>query len=103
MRHTLIVATIVSLLSFPAPSLAQTSVGEIFGRVTDDSGAVLPGVFVTLESPALIQPITTLTSARGTYQAPGLAIGSYTVRLASRVSPGSFARAFEWRRALARK
>ena len=80
MRHFLIVAMVISALVLPARSIAQTSVGEIFGKVTDESGAVLPGVLVTLESPALIQPVTTLTSARGTYQAPSLPAGAYRMR-----------------------
>jgi len=62
--------------------MAQSSVGEIFGKVVDESGAVLPGVAVTLESPALIQPLTTVTTSRGTYQAASLPIGTYRVRFA---------------------
>ncbi len=35
---------------------AQSQTGEIFGKVTDESGAVLPGVQVTITSPVLLQP-----------------------------------------------
>ena len=58
---------------------AQTQTGEIFGRVTDQSGAVMPGTTVTLTSPALLQPQSTFASASGSYRFPNLAIGVYTV------------------------
>ena len=32
---------------------AQNQTGEIFGKVTDESGAVLPGATVTITSPVL--------------------------------------------------
>jgi hypothetical protein len=80
MRRRLSVFAAVLMCSLPGISSAQSSVGEIFGKATDESGAVLPGVTVTLESSALIQPISTVTSSRGTYQAPGLPIGTYRVR-----------------------
>ena len=47
--------------------------GRITGIVTDNTGAVLPGVTVTVAGPALIQPQTTVTSADGTYRYPALA------------------------------
>jgi hypothetical protein len=80
MRRRLSIFAAVLMCSLPGISSAQSSVGEIFGKATDESGAVLPGVTVTLESSALIQPISTVTSSRGTYQAPGLPIGTYRVR-----------------------
>ncbi len=58
---------------------AQTQTGEIFGRVSDASGAVLPGAAVTLTGPALIQPQATTSAASGSYRFPNLAIGVYTV------------------------
>ena len=53
---------------------------QLYGRVTDSSGAVMPGVTVTLSSPVLLQPMTAVTSATGTYQFPGLGVGTYTVK-----------------------
>ena len=44
------------LLAGVVPALAQVSTGEIFGKATDGTGAVLPGVTVTLSGSALIQP-----------------------------------------------
>ena len=70
---------LVALLGGAAIGSAQQP-GQIFGRVTDTSGAVLPGVTVTLTSPVLLTAQTAVTSATGTYQFPQLPIGVYTVR-----------------------
>ena len=59
---------------------AQSQTGEIFGKVTDESGAVLPGVQVTLTSPVLLQPLSATTSETGSFQFPRLDIGTYTVK-----------------------
>jgi len=53
---------------------------QVFGKVTDVSGGVLPGVTVTLSSPALLEPRVALTSETGTYEFSGLPIGVYAVR-----------------------
>src|SRR3954467_11340454 len=59
---------------------AQTQGGQITGKVTDSSGAPLPGVTVTVTSSARLQPVSAVTSESGTYQFPGLGIGNYFVR-----------------------
>jgi Carboxypeptidase regulatory-like domain len=59
---------------------AQSQTGEIFGKVTDESGAVLPGVTVTITSPVLLQPLTATTSDTGTYQFPRLPVATYAVK-----------------------
>jgi carboxypeptidase family protein/TonB-dependent receptor-like protein len=59
---------------------AQEQTGEIFGKVTDASGGVLPGVTVTVAAPNLLQPLVAVTSETGTYQFPRLDIGTYSVR-----------------------
>ncbi len=61
------------------PASAQVNTGEIFGRVTDGTGAVLPGATVTITSPALIQSQVVATSATGGYRFPQVSIGTYTV------------------------
>ena len=68
------------LLVFEITSVfAQQQTGEIFGRVTDKSGAVLPGVTVNVQGPALIQSRVAVTSDTGTYRVPELPIGTYNV------------------------
>jgi hypothetical protein len=59
---------------------AQSQTGEIFGKVTDESGAVLPGVTVTITSSILLQPLTAITSDTGTFQFPRLDVGTYNVK-----------------------
>jgi hypothetical protein len=52
----------------------------VIGQVVDESGASLPGVTVTLRSPALQVPqITTVTDDRGEYRVTPLPIGTYTI------------------------
>lgn len=54
-----------------------SSTGSISGQVTDDSGAVLPGVTVTATSPAQIGSLTAVTSAEGMYRFPSVPPGEY--------------------------
>jgi hypothetical protein len=65
----------------PVPcAFGQINTGQITGRAVDASGAVLPGVVVTLTSPLLLQPETTVTAETGTFQFAGLQPGQYTLR-----------------------
>jgi hypothetical protein len=63
-----------------SPAAGQILSGEIHGRVTDRSGAVLPGVSVTVESPALIRPEVAVSTETGAFSFPRLPVGIYTVR-----------------------
>ena len=72
------VAAVMALL-FATTSFAQSQTGEIFGRLNDKSGAVLPGATVTVAGPALIQPRVVTTSETGSYRVPELPIGLYSV------------------------
>jgi hypothetical protein len=80
MRFKAIVLGMVALVATSSPTMAQQLTGEVYGRVTDASGAVLPGVTVTLSGPVLLQPLTAITSETGTYQFPRLSIGVYSVK-----------------------
>src|SRR5438477_5340610 len=74
---------VLALVAFFAASTlvtAQQQTGEIYGKATDTSGAVLPGVTVTLTAPNLLQPLTAVTSETGSYVFPRLEIGTYTVK-----------------------
>src|SRR5687768_6271072 len=75
--RTALVAALLALSS--VTSFAQQQTGEIFGRLVDKSGAVLPGATVTVAGPTLIQPRVVTTSESGTYRVPELPIGLYTV------------------------
>ena len=48
MRFKVVVLALVALFATSAIASAQSQTGEIFGKVTDGSGAVLPGVTVTV-------------------------------------------------------
>src|ERR1700745_2748762 len=80
MRFQVVVLALVALFATSAIAGAQSQTGSIFGKVTDSSGGVLPGVTVTFTGPVLLQPMTAVTSETGSYQFPRLEIGTYTVK-----------------------
>lgn len=53
--------------------------GAINGKVTDKTGAVLPGVSVTISSPSLMGTQSNVTDAQGLYRFPALPPGVYKV------------------------
>jgi hypothetical protein len=74
------VALVAALvLSSTLSTGAQELRGRITGVVSDNTGAVLPGVTVTVAGPALIQTQTTVTTSDGSYRYPALPPGVYTV------------------------
>jgi hypothetical protein len=74
------IAILAVLTVLAGTATAQVQTGEITGRVTDDTGAVLPGATVTLTSPALIQPQTATSSETGSFRFPLIPIGTYSLR-----------------------
>jgi outer membrane receptor protein involved in Fe transport len=75
-------ALIAALLSFSSPSYAQNiTSSSIDGIVTDESGGALPGVTVTVTSPALQVPsMTMVTDGSGRYRFIDLPRGTYQLR-----------------------
>src|SRR5215472_8233720 len=69
----------VTLLLVAISGFAQTT-GTITGTVTDTSGAVLPGVEITITNTGTDQTRTTLTNETGRYRAAALNPGGYRVR-----------------------
>lgn len=67
------------LLTAPLNVFAQRTTGDIRGVVTDESGAVLPGVTVTLRGPAVQGAPSAVTNESGVYRFPNLAPGVYEV------------------------
>ena len=65
----------LSCLVFPTSSFAQTT-ADIVGRVTDASGAVMPGATVTLENVGTRDVRTTVTTETGDYVFTLLPIGT---------------------------
>jgi hypothetical protein len=63
------------LLSFTGSAHAQ-GMGSIFGKVTDGSGAPVPGVTVTVTGTGLQLPREAVTTETGAYQFPNIPIGT---------------------------
>ncbi len=66
------------VFAFTTSAHAQ-GMGSIFGKVTDSSGAVMPGVTVTVTGTGLQQPRVAVSSSTGAYQFPNVPIGTYSV------------------------
>src|SRR5215467_5988294 len=70
--------TLFALKLVAVNGLAQTT-GTITGTVTDTSGAVIPGVEITVTNTGTDQSRSMLTNETGRYYAPALNPGSYKV------------------------
>jgi hypothetical protein len=79
LKTTGFILCLAALLFGAVPASAQDFRGRINGTVTDNTGAVLPGVTVTVSSPALIQPQVQVTSSEGDYRFLALPPGVYAV------------------------
>lgn len=62
-----------------APASAQRTTGGITGAVRDDTGAVLPGVTVTMTGEYVMGAQTSVTNDNGVYRFLNLAPGSYNL------------------------
>ena len=74
-------AAVAVLLTLHTAALAQVTTADIVGRVTDASGAVLPGVTVTVENVGTHETRVVPTGASGDYTFTILPIGRYTVKI----------------------
>lgn len=72
---------LIAVLFGAASGLAQTNtLASITGSVTDESGAVLPGVTVTASSPSLqVRQVSGVTETNGEYRLSALPLGTYEV------------------------
>ena len=68
-------------VSLAAPAIAQSQAanGAIEGTVSDTSGAVLPGVNVTISNTETGAERSLITNEKGIYRAPLLTLGTYRV------------------------
>src|SRR5215475_3758594 len=69
------------LLLAALPARAQLATAELNGRVTDDSGAVLPGATVTVTQTATGLMRTAVTEGNGTYLLSNLPTGPYRLEV----------------------
>ena len=59
---------------------SQTTTGSLRGEVSDDEGKAIPGVTITVSSPALIGGTrSTTTNEIGVFRFPSLPVGVYSV------------------------
>jgi hypothetical protein len=80
MRSVRVLSFALALLSLANSTAAQTATattGAINGRVTDNTGAVLPGVTVTATSPSMMGSRTAVTNEEGQYRFPAIPPGVY--------------------------
>src|SRR6185503_15006464 len=73
------VAVIALVLLTAIPALSQVARGTIVGSVSDASGAVIPGVTVTITHTGTNQSRQTVTNEQGNYETSLLSIGQYRV------------------------
>src|SRR5580693_7885777 len=78
-RPCLLSAALAAL--FAACASSQTQLATVSGAITDPSGAVVPGVSVTIVSQGTGLKRSALTDAAGEYRFAGLPIGNYSLRI----------------------
>jgi hypothetical protein len=72
---------VLTLLLSPALASAQrATTGTVTGKVVDSSGAVMPGVTITLQSPEVLGVFSTVSDANGFYRVANLPPGTYDVK-----------------------
>jgi hypothetical protein len=79
---TFIIGSLILLSSLPLArsAMAQATAAGIVGTITDATGAVMPGVTVTVTGPALQVPqVLAVTDGQGQYRITPLPVGAYTV------------------------
>src|SRR4051794_20042298 len=75
------VAALLAAVLLAWPAAAQEQRGSIEGVVRDTSGAVLPGVTVTVEGGSGVK-LDAVSDEQGVYRFPSLAPGTYSVSAA---------------------
>jgi hypothetical protein len=71
-----ILAAFISVTAWP-----QTQLATLSGAITDPSGAVVPGVSVTIVSQGTGLKRSVLTGTAGEYRFAGLPVGRYSIRM----------------------
>src|SRR3954447_23587274 len=82
MKKRLLAVSMLALLCCGA-GWSQDTRGSIVGRITDPSGAVVPGATVVITNPATAAKSTVTTNQDGIYRVPLLQPGSYQIEVTS--------------------
>src|SRR5881296_4429181 len=78
-RFVTVTAIVVLIALGTCLVFAQTSTATILGVVRDASGALVPGVSITVKHTESGQTRTVVSGERGTYTAPLLPVGAYEI------------------------
>ena len=79
MRRFLLAALLSLAAALPAAAQSTAINGSIEGVISDESGAVLPGVTVTITNLDTGDTRVVVTNESGLYRAPLLSLGKYKV------------------------
>ena len=79
--YRLCIQAVVLATLFSAGAWAQTQLATVSGIITDPSGAVVPGVNVSVVSQGTGLKRSALTDTAGEYRFAGLPTGNYSLRL----------------------
>src|SRR5215470_10753789 len=77
----LVSSTLTALFVFALAATCSAQDGTITGKVTDSSGAPLPGVSLTLSSTAVMGVRSLVTDEQGGYRFGLLPPGTYSLKL----------------------
>jgi Carboxypeptidase regulatory-like domain/TonB dependent receptor len=78
-RFALGACLLVALTATASAQSVTATTGTINGRVSDASGAILPGVTIVISSPSMQGTRTTVTSEDGSYRFPAVPPGEYRI------------------------
>ncbi|MPY90139.1 MAG: hypothetical protein GEU99_19720 [Luteitalea sp.] len=80
MKHHQLFLVLICLLAVPRPLLAQVETARITGTIQDSSGAILPGVGITIIHVETSRQVTAVTNDEGRYLSIPLPVGEYRVQ-----------------------
>src|SRR5215218_8171397 len=77
LRGVLIVCLVCAFAAIASSARAQTATATLDGSVVDQSGAVLPGVTITIVNTSTAVSRSVVSDANGLFSAPLLPVGTY--------------------------
>src|SRR5881227_1160959 len=74
-------ALVLAFALLPALAFGQrTTTGTIAGKIIDSSGAVMPGVTISVSSPEALGQFSAVSDAQGVYRVTNLPPATYDIR-----------------------